>query len=71
MIGVNAAMELPIYKVLGGIVLSVLVYFIPLHCVCVTIVIHLVDIAGGVTLNELLWSHVRNNQNKQWNMDSL
>ena len=52
MIGVNVAMELPIYKALGGIVLSVLVYFIQLQCVCVTIVIHLVDIAGGVILNE-------------------
>ena len=52
MLGVNAVMELPIYKVLGGIVLSVPRYFTALQCVCATIVIHLVDIVGGATLNE-------------------
>ena len=52
MIGVNVAMVLPIYKVHGGIVFSVLIYSTALRYVCVTIVIHSVDIVGGATLNE-------------------
>ena len=53
MIGANVVMELPIYRVHGGIVLSVLVYFTALHYVFATIVIHLVVIAGGVILNDM------------------
>ena len=57
MIGVNVVMEFIIYRVLGGIVFSVLVYFTVLQCVYATIVIHLVVIAGGVILNEGTYLH--------------